>query len=179
MGLVNAGADFGVITNTTDYYQTTGTNLVLKIDAEANTDLVQASDGGYLGGNLIIQLAPGDYTASTAYTLVNCAEGFSGPFDNAYFDIPGEGLQSISNASLSYTADSVVLTITSNFTVDEPLSFASTAIQKKPPVVMATTPVHDLYKWMMRHKTKPKDKMRTVAKNYTKNLKKEVKKLRK
>ncbi len=180
MGLVNAGEDFGTITNDTDYYQTTEANLVVKIDGDANTDLLYATNAGYLSGNLIIQLAPGEYTSSTAYTLLTCNDGFTTPFDNAYFNIPGEGLQSITNASLSYTADSVILTITSDFTVNAPMSFAAAAKKPKyPPVKMATTPVNDMYNWIMKHKKKPKENVQKVLKNYTKELQKKVKKIKK
>lgn len=179
LGLVNLGTNFGTLTNTADYYQISSANLVAKIDADANTDLVEAFDIGYLNGNLIIQLAPGYYTASTAYTLVTCAGGFNSPFENVYFNFPVEGLQSLSNASLSYTADSVVLTITSDFTVASPMSFASTAILKKPPVAASTSPVNDLYAWMVKHKKKPKGNVRNVLKNYVRDLQQTVKKLRK
>jgi hypothetical protein len=152
---------------------------VVKIDASANTDLVHALEVGHLAGNLIIQLAPGDYTASTAYSLLTCDEGFTSPFDNAYFDIPGEGLQSISNASLNYTSDSVILIITDNFTVNAPMGFASLqAVQKKPPVVMTTTPVNDLFKWTVRHKKPPKENVQLVVKNYTQALKNKVKRIK-
>src|SRR6185295_9390202 len=42
MGLVKTGLDFGTITNTFDYYQTSGSNVVVKIDDAANTDLIHA-----------------------------------------------------------------------------------------------------------------------------------------
>lgn len=177
IGLVKTGdGGFGTINNTQDYYQDSTGNLIVKIDAAANTDLVHALEVGHLAGSLIIQLAPGEYTASTAYTLVTCDEGFTAPFDNAYFDIPGMGLQTIMNANLSYTADSVVLTITSNFTVQEPMGFASMAAAAKPALSPPASPVNKLYKWMLSHKKKPKQNVLKTMTDYTKQLAKDIKK---
>lgn len=92
--------------------------LILKIDPNGEADVIQASSSG----DLIIQLQPGTYEASTTYTLMTCEAGFDSEFERVYFCVPGIGLQELSNATLTYGADALVLEITSPFTVEAPES---------------------------------------------------------
>lgn len=117
MGVVTTGVNFGTITNTLDYYQTNGGVLNTKIDPSGSCDLVQMAGTAYLDGDLIIPLQDGEYVASTNYTLMTYENGYSMPFDNVYFDVPGVGLQPLTNASLNYNMASLDLEITSNFTI--------------------------------------------------------------
>lgn len=176
LGNVQTGVDFGTIENTQNYYQDIDTNLRLKIDDTGNCDLVHADAVGHLAGNLIIELAAGSYTTSTAYTLMTCDDGFSNPFDNVYFDM-GSGLESVSNASLSYTSDSVVLTITSDFTVPTP-SFAALSkltTEKLVKTKRSGSPVSKLYRLMMsRKKRQGKEDVIHLLNSYPKKIKAEL-----
>jgi len=117
MGVVTTGEDFGTITNTFDYYQTSSGVVHTKIDPSGSCDLIEMAGTAYLDGDLIIPLQEGMYVASTVYTLMTYENGYTTPFDNVYFDVPGVGLQPFTNATLSYNMASLDLEITSNFTV--------------------------------------------------------------
>lgn len=173
MGVVETGESFGVITDTTDYYQDSDGTLNVKIDASGNTDQVQAPGVGYLGGDLIIQLQPGTYTASTTYALLACDSGFSSEFDHVYFDIPGEGLQELSNASLTYGTDAVTLEITSTFVVDAPLANTKSHHSK---LHHFTSPVCKLFAWMMEHKKRPHENVNHLLRSYQQHVLKEIQK---
>jgi hypothetical protein len=166
-GIVKTGDNFGTITNTAGYFQDDTGTLILKINASGSTDLIQSPEAGQIDGDLIIQLAPGTYTASSTYTLLACDGGFTAEFDNAYFDIPGQGLQSISNASLNYNTDTIVLEITSTFVVDPPENISVSEELQKGKV----SPVAKLFKWVMEHKKRPNENVRHLLYNYLKYLK--------
>jgi hypothetical protein len=173
-GITQTGNDFGTITNSHGYYQSSNGTLNIKIDALGNTDLIHAFEEGLPAGNLVIQLDPGTYTASSTYTLITCDEGFNTAFDNAYFDL-GMGLESISNASLSYISDSVVLAINSTFTVNAPsLSLAKSHSTRHVQKTIVTSPVSQLFTRIMQRKTRPNVDVPCFLRNYPKQLKKDL-----
>jgi len=178
VGIVQTGSGFGTITNATDYYQDTSAVLNIKIDGSGNTDLVYAEATGHLAGDLVIQLAPGTYTASTEYTMMTCDAGFTTPFDNVYFDM-GDGLEGISNASLSYTDTSVVLTITSTFNVSSHTALVAKKKCPPPEKKPSDSPVSKMFKKAFKHKKVPKENVCDVIKTYTKKMDKKAKKKKK
>jgi uncharacterized protein with beta-barrel porin domain len=84
-GNVSPGASIGTLKVIGDYIQTSSGNLLIEIDPEGHSSLLDVEGKAYLSGNLIIEAHPGVYLKDHSYTILRSSE-INGVFTNLLQD---------------------------------------------------------------------------------------------
>ncbi len=159
---VGSSTQFGKISSEGCYKQDSTGTLVVKIDPSGQTDQIVSKELETLG-DIIIQLAPGDYGPMN-YTILKSEKEIQNTdsfFEHVYFDIPGVGLDGIKNSVLAATTNSINLIIVEPFTVEE-----KEETKEEPVCESASSPVSKLYNWMLENKKRPKKKVIDVLRHF-------------